>query len=195
VFVVDRDSEGVRIEAESSVDGSRKLSRLTLTDAPASRLGDDDADTVAAIAHVRDRIGIAAVVDGVGAAARALELAVEYAQQRIQFGQPIGAFQAIQHLCADMLRAVELGRAAGYYACWADEGADAPEAHRAATLATAFGTDDLVRVAETAIQVFAGVGFTWEHDIHLYFKRLLTLSYAFGTADEHLAEIATIAID
>ncbi len=142
-----------------------------------------------------DRLGVAYVVDGVGAAQRALELAVEYAKERVQFDKPIGAFQAVQHLCADMLRTVELGRAAAYYACWALDEASPEEAHRAATLARAFAADAFPQVGGTAIQVFGGIGFTWEHDIHLYFKRLLTLSVALGTAEDHLEELAAIAID
>ncbi|MDQ1380635.1 MAG: hypothetical protein QOJ71_1354, partial [Actinomycetota bacterium] len=114
---------------------------------------------------------------------------------RVQFDKPIGAFQAVQHLCADMLRTVELARAAGYYACWAIDDASPEEAHRAATLARAFAADAFPQLGGTAIQVFGGIGFTWEHDIHLYYKRLLSTSLALGTASDHLEELATIAID
>ena len=138
---------------------------------------------------------MAYAVDGVGAAQRALELAVEYAKERVQFDTPIGAFQAVQHLCADMLCTVELGRAAAYYACWALDEASPEEAHRAATLARAYAADAFPQVGATAIQVFGGIGFTWEHDIHLYFKRLLTLSVALGSAGDHLEELAAIAIE
>ena len=113
----------------------------------------------------------------------------------MQVAQPIGAFQAIQHLCSDMLRTVELGRAAGYYACWAADDAPPEEAHRAATLAGAFATEAFAQLGGTAIQVFGGIGFTWEHDIHLFYKRLLTLSVALGTSDDHLAELAALVID
>ena len=153
------------------------------------------ADVETAVARTLDRLGVAATLDGVGAAQRALELAVEYAKERVQFDKPIGAFQAVQHLCADMLRTVELGRAAGYYACWALDDAAPEEAHRAATLARAFAADAFPQLGGTAIQVFGGVGFTWEHDIHLYYKRLLTVAHALGTASDHLAELATLAID
>jgi alkylation response protein AidB-like acyl-CoA dehydrogenase len=181
-----------RTEPTRTVDGSRKQGRLVLDGANATRV---ECDPHSAIASALDRLGVAYVVDGVGAAQRALELAVEYAKQRVQFSKPIGSFQAVQHLCADMLRTVELGRAAGYYACWAlDEAGDA-EAHRAATLARAFAADAFPQLGGTAIQVFGGVGFTWEHDIHLFYKRLLTLSVALGTATEHLEELAALAID
>jgi len=180
-------------ESTPTVDGSRKQARVVLAAAVARRI--EMADPAAAVARALDRLGVAAVVDGVGAAQRALELAVEYAKEREQFGKPIGAFQAVQHLCADMLRTVELGRAAGYYACWALDDASPEEAHRAATLARAFAADAFPQLGGTAIQVFGGIGFTWEHDIHLYYKRLLTVAQTLGTASDHLEKLATLAID
>jgi len=195
VFAVDAGDPGVAVEPTPTVDGSRKFARVTLTGATAWRLGGGDDDARDAVSRTLDRLAVAHVVDGVGAAARALELTVEYAKTRVQFGKPIGTFQAVQHLCADMLRTVELGRAAAYYACWAADAAGGEEAHRAATLAAAFAADAFADLGGTAIQVFAGIGFTWEHDIHLFYKRLLTLSVALGTADDHLAELATLAID
>ncbi|HEV7526839.1 MAG TPA: acyl-CoA dehydrogenase family protein [Acidimicrobiia bacterium] len=186
-------TEQFEVEATPTVDGSRKQGRVALRGAAARRVDDGNAEI--SVARTLDRIGVAAVVDGVGAAQRALELSVEYAKEREQFDKPIGAFQAIQHLCADMLRTVELGRAAGYYACWAIDDASPEEAHRASTLARAFAADAFPQVGGTAIQVFGGIGFTWEHDIHLYYKRLLTVAQALGTASDHLEELATIAID
>ena len=163
-----------------------------LRDTPARRLGSGDA--TAAVAATRDRMIAAAVVDGVGAAEQSLALAVAYAKEREQFGKPIGSFQAIQHLCAEMLQSVELGRAAAYYACWACDGADAAERRRAVTMAAAFAGDGFYRVAASAIQVFGGVGFTWEHDIHLFYKRLLTLQQYGGPPHAHLEELAAIAL-
>jgi acyl-CoA dehydrogenase len=163
------------------------------TDAPATPAGAPSVDVLAAVARTADRLCVALAVDGVGAAARALDLAVEYAKERVAFDQPIGAFQAVQHLCADMLRTVELGRAAAYAACWADAH-EPDDAHRAATIATAFASDAFAPLGGTAIQVFGGIGFTWEHDIHLYSKRLLSCAALLGTADEHLAELADLVI-
>jgi len=191
LFTVDRDAAGVDVATTPSVDGTRGDATVRFTDAPARPLNTDDAVARSTIATVLDRMGVADVVDGVGAAARALELAVDYAKERVQFDRPIGSFQAVQHLCADMLRTVELGRAAAYYACWASGAADATEAHRAATLACAFAADAFPQLGGTAIQIFGGIGFTWEHDIHLYFKRLLSQSIRFGTADTHLAALAS----
>ena len=192
VFAVQRDDR-VEVAPTPTVDGSRKEAAVTLAGARAWRLGTGDA--TAAVARSLDRLAVAYVVDGVGAAQRALELAVDYAKERVQFDKPIGSFQAVQHLCADMLRTLELGRAAGYYACWAADDAEAAEAHRAAVMAKAFASDAYAQLGGTAIQVFGGIGFTWEHDIHLYYKRLLSLSVALGSSSEHLAELARIAID
>jgi alkylation response protein AidB-like acyl-CoA dehydrogenase len=190
VFVTER----FDVESTPTVDGSRKQGRIVLAGASSRRI-DSTAGAEASVARTLDRLGVAAAVDGVGAAQRALELTVEYAKEREQFGKPIGAFQAVQHLCADMLRTVELGRAAGYYACWALDDASPEEAHRASTLARAFAADAFPQLGGTAIQVFGGIGFTWEHDIHLYYKRLLTVAQALGTAGDHLEELATLAID
>jgi alkylation response protein AidB-like acyl-CoA dehydrogenase len=175
-------------EPIASVDGSRKIGRVTLANTPTRRVDGPPID------RTLDRLGVALAVDGVGAAQRALELSVDYAKERVQFDQPIGAFQAVQHLCADMLRTVELGRAAAYYACWALDEAPAAEAHRAATLARAFAADAFPQLGATAIQVFGGVGFTWEHDIHLFYKRLLSCSLLLGTASEHFEELARLAL-
>jgi alkylation response protein AidB-like acyl-CoA dehydrogenase len=187
-------TESYDTEPTPTVDGSRKQGSVTFSASPARRI-DTAAPVEAAVARTLDRLGVATAVDGVGAAQIALELSVEYAKERVQFDKPIGAFQAVQHLCADMLRTVELGRAAGYYACWAIDDASPEEAHRASTLARAFAADAFPQLGGTAIQVFGGVGFTWEHDIHLYYKRLLSTSLMLGTAGDHLEELATIAID
>jgi alkylation response protein AidB-like acyl-CoA dehydrogenase len=193
VFAVQGNTTGVSVIATETVDGSRKEGRLDLRGATGWRLGSGDA--TAAVARTLDRLAVAYVVDGVGAAARALALAVDYAKERVQFDKPIGSFQAVQHLCADMLRALELGRAAGYYACWAADDAEPDEAHRAAVMAKAFASSAYAQLGGSAIQVFGGIGFTWEHDIHLYYKRLLSLSAALGNTSEHLAELAHLAID
>jgi alkylation response protein AidB-like acyl-CoA dehydrogenase len=192
-FVVDRGAAGLEIVATPTVDGTRKFATITLADTPARRLGAGDATS--AVAETVDRLVAAAVVDGVGAASRALEMAVDYAKERRQFDRPIGSFQAVQHLCADMLRAVELARAGAYYACWAADAADAPERHRAATMAHAFAADELYGVGASLIQVHGGIGFTWEHDAHLYYKRLLTLKELAGGSPGQLEELAALILD
>jgi alkylation response protein AidB-like acyl-CoA dehydrogenase len=119
---------------------------------------------------------------------------VDYAKVREQFGAPIGSFQAVQHLCADMLRDLEMARVGCYYALWAgDAGSD--DFHRAATMAQAHGSEVLPSIGETAIQVLGGIGFTWEHDVHLFYTRLLTDAALFGDADAHYAELARLVLD
>jgi alkylation response protein AidB-like acyl-CoA dehydrogenase len=192
-FVVARNAPGMEVTPTATVDGTRKFATVTLTEVPARRLGPGDATD--AVAETVDRLGTAAVVDGVGAASRALELAVEYAKERRQFDRPIGSFQAVQHLCADMLRAVELARAGAYYACWAADAADPAERHRAATMAQAFAADELYTVGASLIQVHGGIGFTWEHNAHLYYKRLLTLKELAGGSPGQLEELASLVLD
>ena len=170
-------------------DGTRKLATVVLGDAPRRRIGPVD------IGPVVDRLLIAHVVDGVGAASAALAMAVDYAKQRHQFGVPIGSFQAVQHLCADMLQALELGRAGAYYALWAADNEDEAEVHRAATMAMAWAGSAFSQIGADAIQVFGGVGYTWEHDIHLFYKRLLSLEHLHGGPLPHLAELASLAVD
>ncbi len=193
VFVVPRGAPGVEVRPTPTIDGTRQHGTVNLANAPAVRLGTGDAS--AAVDEALDRLTIAAVVDGVGAATRALELAVEYAGERRQFDRPVGSFQAVQHLCADMLQAVELARAGAYYACWAADAADAAERHRAATMALAFAADELYRVGAALIQVHGGIGYTWEHDAHLFLKRLLTLRETAGGTTAQLEELATIVLD
>ena len=175
-----------------TVDGTHAEATVVLDACPARRVGDGDATD--AVAATLDRLAAGAVVDGVGAAHAALELSVAYAKERHQFGVPIGSLQAVQHLCADMLRAVEMARAAGYYACWAADAAPAAERHRASTMALAFAADDLAAVGASAVQVHGGIGFTWEHDVHLFYKRLLTLQRTGGGTVDQLEELAAITL-
>jgi alkylation response protein AidB-like acyl-CoA dehydrogenase len=192
-FEVSPSADGVTITETPTVDGTRKEATVACNGAPARRLG--AGDVTGAVAETVDRLVVGMAIDGVGAASRALELAVEYAKERRQFDAPIGTFQAVQHLCADMLRAVELARASAYYASWACDSADATERHRAATMAQAFAADSLYEVGASSIQVFGGIGFTWEHDIHLYYKRLLSLQQFAGGAIDQLEELAAIVLD
>jgi alkylation response protein AidB-like acyl-CoA dehydrogenase len=192
VFALALDAPSADATAEEIVDGSRKRGILRLDGASAHRIGDGDASD--ALAETVDRMGAASVVEGVGTAARALEISLEYARERQQFGVPIGSFQAVQHLCADMLRAVELARAAAYYACWACDAASPLERHRAVTMALAFATDELYRVGASAVQVHGGLGYTWEHDVPLFYKRLLTLQETGGGAVDQLEELAAIVL-
>ena len=131
------------------------------------------------------RIGaVGAAAEMLGAARRCLDMAVEYAKVREQFGQPIGSFQAIRHKCAEMLLEVENSHAAVYYAAWALD-AKAEDADLAASVAKAYVGDASRKVCGEAIQVHGGIGFTWEYDLHLYFKRAKALEVQYGDADYH----------
>jgi alkylation response protein AidB-like acyl-CoA dehydrogenase len=130
------------------------------------------------------RGAVAAAAEMLGAARRCLDMSVSYAKVREQFGQPIGSFQAIRHKCAEMLVEVENSHAATYYAAWAlDAGAD--DAALAASVAKAYVNDASRQVCGEAIQVHGGIGFTWEYDLHLYFKRAKALEVQYGDADYH----------
>ena len=191
IVAIESGAPGVTLTVTDTVDVTRRFGQVHLDSASGQRL---NGHAAAAIVAADDTLGVAMVLDGIGAAERALELTLEYAKNREQFGKPIGSFQAVQHLCADMLRAIELGRAVAYYAAWACDAADPTERHRAATMARAFAADGLYRVAANAIQVFGGIGFTWEHDIHLFYKRLLTLQLFGGSAGDHLEELAAVVL-
>ncbi|MGI8662909.1 MAG: acyl-CoA dehydrogenase family protein [Acidimicrobiales bacterium] len=192
VHAIDSSAEGVTITATPTADGSTKLATITLERAEAERIGTGDATD--ALAGIVDRLVIATTLDAVGAASAVLDLAVGYAKVRVQFDQPIGAFQAVQHLCTDMLRAVEVSRAAAYYGLWAADCAEPAELHRAATIAKAYASDALAQVGADAIQIFGGVGYTWEADPHLLYKRLLTFKHQLGGPSEHLEELASIVL-
>lgn len=192
VYAVPAAAPGVTREALDHADPTRRWGRLRLDGAPAERLAAGDAS--AAVAAALDRITTGWVADGVGAAARALELATAHARDRVQFDRPVGSFQAVQHLLVDMLRDLELGRAGAYYALWACDAAPPAERRRAAAMAKAWSSEAFPRIGAGAIQVFGGLGFTWEADVQLYYKRLLGLAHAFGDAGAHLDTLAGIAL-
>ncbi|MDQ3810733.1 MAG: acyl-CoA/acyl-ACP dehydrogenase [Chloroflexota bacterium] len=130
------------------------------------------------------RAAVGAAAEMLGAMRRCMDMSVEYARVRHQFGQPIGAFQAIKHSCAEMLLEVENAHAATYYAAWAAD-AGAPDAALAASVAKAYVGEASRKVCGSAIQVHGGIGFTWEYDLHLYFKRAKHLEPLYGDADFH----------
>ena len=131
----------------------------------------------------------ALAAEQVGGAQRCLDLSVEYAKQRVQFGRPIGSFQAIKHMCADMMVEVESARSASYYAgCVAAE--DGDELPLAASLAQAYCSESYFRCAADAIQIHGGVGFTWEYDVQLYFKRAKSSESFLGDAAYHRERVA-----
>jgi alkylation response protein AidB-like acyl-CoA dehydrogenase len=170
--------------AEPAMDRTREVGWIDLQATPSVRLGGADLAErfldIGALAHSAEMLG--------GAAA-ALDLAVEYAKEREQFGRPIGSFQAVKHRCADMLVDVEGMRSSVYYAAWT-LGADDPDASIAASTAKVWCSDASKRVMASALQVHGGIGFTWEHDIHLFLKRAQLDQVSFGDAVLHRSRLA-----
>jgi alkylation response protein AidB-like acyl-CoA dehydrogenase len=185
LFAVPTSTPGIEVTPQAGIDQTRKHFRVTLDDTPAQHLATASGDAVEALV---DDVIIAWAADALGAARAVLQLAIEYAKVRQQFGQPIGAFQAVQHLCVDMYETVELARSGVIHALWAADAADRDERHLAAMRAKAFA-GRLASVADNAIQVFGGIGYTWEHDAHLYFKRLLSWNAFLGGPDRYLVDV------
>jgi alkylation response protein AidB-like acyl-CoA dehydrogenase len=195
LFVVDAGANGVTRTALPTLDSTRRLARIELRGAPARLLG-DDGTAASAIARTLDEGAILLSCEMVGGAERALQLAVEYAKVRTQFGRAIGSFQAIKHKCADMLLAVESARSAAYWAaCVLGQPDTGPEADAelaiAASVAKSYANEAYFQVAAECIQVHGGIGFTWEHDAHLYFKRARASAALLGDASYHRARIAS----
>jgi alkylation response protein AidB-like acyl-CoA dehydrogenase len=185
LYAVDTTSDGVCAAERPQVDPTRKLVDVTFDEVTAQRLATPSTDDIEALV---DDVLIAHAADALGAAAAVMHLAVDYAKVRRQFDQPIGSFQAVQHLCVDMYETVELARSGVLHALWAADAGQPTERHLAAVRAKAFAAQ-LASVADTAIQVFGGIGYTWEHDAHLYLKRLLGWSAFLGGSDNYLQEV------
>ncbi|WP_406163599.1 acyl-CoA/acyl-ACP dehydrogenase [Streptomyces sp. NBC_00882] len=183
VFCVEGDAPGLTRAPLPTMDPTRRQARLDYQDVPATRLR-THGDGWDLVAEVLDRVAVALAAEQVGVASRALDMAVEYAKVRHQFGRPIGSFQAVKHLLADVLLEVESARAAAHYALLASENED-PELPAVASLTKAFCSDACVQATEENIQVHGGIGFTWEHPAHLYLKRAKTSQLLFGDPAYH----------
>ncbi|WP_405467970.1 acyl-CoA dehydrogenase family protein [Streptomyces canus] len=167
-----------------TLDQTRKQARIEFMDTPARLLGPEGT----AWPGLERTLATAAVLlsaEQVGGAAAALDAAVEYAKIREQYGRPIGSFQGIKHKCADMLMEIESARSAAYGGLWALDAGDETEIAVAAALAQAFCSEAFTKVAADNIQVHGGIGFTWEHPAHLYFKRAKSSEVLLGTPSYH----------
>jgi alkylation response protein AidB-like acyl-CoA dehydrogenase len=178
-FWVDATADGVARTALATMDATRKQATVTFAGAPAQLLG-----RVGAGGGVYDHAAIALANEMVGGAQTLLDSAVAYANLRVQFGRPIGSFQAIKHKCADMLLDLELAKSAAYYAAQAEAEGDA-QTPSLASLAKAAASDAYVRIAANTIQIHGGIGFTWDHDTHLWFKRAKSSEVLFGDPNHH----------
>jgi alkylation response protein AidB-like acyl-CoA dehydrogenase len=174
VWVVEATAPGVEVVAAPTLDLTRWQATINLRQAPAHRLG----GAVAAESAV-DLMRVAISLEAVGVARHCLTSTVEYLKTREQFGRPIGSFQALQHRCSDLLVELESAASTAYYAAWAVDGSDA-ELPVVAPLAKSVCTGAAYRIAAETIQLHGGIGFTWEHDAHLYFKRATVLDLLLG---------------
>ncbi len=188
LFAVQAGAEGLDRRVLPTLDQTRKLARLVFRSVPARLIGAAGA-AAPVLARTLDVAAIALAAEQLGGAQRALDMAVAYAKIREQFGRPIGSFQAIKHRCADLLLEVEsLRSAVGYAAAAVAE--DSAEVPALAPLTKAYASDVYFHVAAENIQIHGGIGFTWEHDAHLYFKRAAASALFLGDASYHRERLA-----
>jgi len=190
VFAVEKEASGFAANPLVSMDQTRRQATLTFETAPARLIGGEDAGLIA-ISRMMNLAAVALAAEQVGGAQRVLEMAVDYAKIRVQFGRPIGSFQAIKHKCADLLLEVESAKSAAYYAGWtaAEGSADLP---LMASFAKAYCSDAYFHAAAENIQIHGGIGFTWEHPAHLYFKRAKSSELLFGGPAYHREVVAQL---
>jgi alkylation response protein AidB-like acyl-CoA dehydrogenase len=193
---VKRGAEGLSVKTMPSMDGTRKLHEVALesvTVAEADAFG-ADGDARGALRGALEVGCVTLCAEMVGGMQWLLDTTVEYAKTRQQFGRAIGSFQAVQHQCADMLLMTESARSATYYAAWALS-EDDPAARVAVSIAKAYCSDAYREVANRGIQVHGGIGFTWEHDLQLYYKRSKSSETLLGDATFHRERIARLVVD
>jgi alkylation response protein AidB-like acyl-CoA dehydrogenase len=193
LFLVPKGARGLEVTLLPTMDQTRKLCEVACSDVTLGAdalLGAAGAGW-APLARVLDRATVALCAEMCGGAQKVLDMTVEYAKIRQAFGRPIGSYQGVKHRAADMLVDVENSKSITYYAAWAlDEGS--PEAPLAVSMAKAYVSDAYRRVAAAGIQLHGGIGFTWEHDLHLYFKRAKGSEFTFGDATYHRERVAQL---
>jgi alkylation response protein AidB-like acyl-CoA dehydrogenase len=193
LLLVPKGTRGVEVKLLPTMDQTRKLCEVSFKDAsvPADALMGVKGRAWPTLARVVERATVALCAEMCGGAQRVLDMTTDYAKIRVAFGKPIGTYQGVKHKAADMLVDVENAKSLTYYAAWAvDE--NAPEAALAASMAKAYVTDAYRKVAGAGIQLHGGIGFTWEHDLHLYFKRAKSSEFTFGDATYHRERVAQL---
>jgi alkylation response protein AidB-like acyl-CoA dehydrogenase len=192
LFLVDRDSAGVSVRGQHTLDVTRNFYEVILDDVtvPAERRLAGGADLVQ---RVYDEGAVLTCSDALGAGERLLAMTVEYAKVRVQFGRAIGSFQAVKHKCATMRMQLQGARAATYYAAMAAD-AGAPDASRAASVAKAYVSEAMSTLAGEALQVHGGIGFTWEHDLHLYLRRIKVDEVLYGDPRSHQERLCALLL-
>ena len=182
-FTVAGDAAGLTRTALETMDMTRKQAKLEFSGVKAELLGEEGAGW-APLSKTLDQAAVCLSSEMVGGSQQVLDMSVDYAKVRVQFGRPIGSFQAIKHKCADMLLEVESAKSAAYYAAWA-AAEDNDELPTVACLAKAYCSEAYFHCAAENIQIHGGIGFTWEHDAHLYFKRAKSSETYLGDASYH----------
>lgn len=193
LYAVDASATGVQRTPLATLDLTRPQATVELSGAPGRLVaGAAEADRV--IEHALQVGSALLAVEQVGAAQHLLDLSVEYAKSRLQFGRPIGSFQAVKHKLADLLVELEHARSTAYHAVWAlADGSDDPAL--AVSIAQATASAALTKIAADTIQVHGGIGFTWEHQAHLYFKRATVDAALLGSAEQHRSRVAELVLD
>ncbi len=196
LFILDRQQAGIGTRLLKTMDQTRKLCEVTLENVHVGvdALLGTRGQGWKLLARIIDQSKVALCAEMCGGAQQVLDMSVEYAKVREQFGRPIGSFQAIQHKCADMLVQVESAKSATYYAAWAVSN-DTPDAALAAAMAKAYCSDAYRKVTSEGIQIHGGIGFTWEHDMHIYFKRAKGSEVTFGDATWNRELVAQHTLD
>jgi alkylation response protein AidB-like acyl-CoA dehydrogenase len=193
VWAVELDAPGLAASSLSTMDGTRRFGRLELTGAPASLVVEPGA-AASALESVRTRALAASALEAVGIATKAHELSMEHVKTRKQFDKPIGSYQAVSHQVADTYVELELARSLAYWAAWCVAN-DPEQAPVAVAAAKASASEAAVAACERAIQVHGGIGFTWEHPLHLYYKRAQWIDSFEGFGSTHRATVAASLLD
>ncbi|SRR5579875_240445 len=184
----------LQITAMPALDLTRRLYKVRFENAGGDLLARGEAAR-RALERAFDVATVALCAEMTGGMQKMLDIAVEYAKTRKQFGRPIGQYQAVQHACADMLLWTESSRSAAYYAAWALDSASPPEASMAVSIAKSYASDACREVGNRAVQIQGGMGFTWENDTHFYYRRAKASEIAFGDAAYHRERIARMVFD
>jgi alkylation response protein AidB-like acyl-CoA dehydrogenase len=188
--LVEANAPGLKIEPMRGLDPGRKIYSVKFSSTPAEQLVGDRASVQRSL-----QVATAALTaEMTGGMQRVMELAVAYAKTRKQFGKPIGSFQAVQHMCAEMYLETESSRSAAYYSAWALE-ENMPDAATAVSIAKMYASDAARNVGNRGIQVHGGMGFTWENDVHLYYRRAKASETMLGDATFHRERIARLVVD
>jgi alkylation response protein AidB-like acyl-CoA dehydrogenase len=196
LFLVETGAPGVAVEQMPGVDRSRRVCRVTLDNVTIGEeglLGKRD-EAWPALVRAMEMTHVPQCCELVGLAEKTLEMVTEYLKIRVQFNKPIGVFQALQHRCADIMVHNELAKSLAYYACYSVE-TNKPDAAVALAMAQAYCSETAKHTVSDGIQLFGGIGFTWEHDIHLYQRRVLSLSFNMGTLEEQRERVARAFLD